>query len=231
MNENVIQINENTWRIEDGMVRIFLLAGSEKALLVDTGMALRGVKTLAERLTGLPVELINTHGDRDHIGANCEFDRVYLHSDEEENYRGGGGSGEIIPVAEGDVLDLGGRPLEIVHLPGHTPGSIALLDVNAKVLISGDPIQDGRIFMFGPGRDFQKYVESLDKLMSGRYAGRFTELWPAHGSCPVLPALIPELRAGALRVMAGEAPYTDADFHGTALRCFDVGCAGFLLLP
>ena len=227
--ENAIQINETTWRIEDGMVRIFLLAGEEKALLVDTGMTLHGVKALAEQLTGLPVELINTHWDLDHIGANGEFDRFYLHPDEEENYRAAGGGGEIVPVADGEVIDLGGRPIEIVHLPGHTPGSIGLLDRNAKVLISGDPIQNGRIFMFGPGRDFQKYVESLDKLMSDTYAGRFSELWPAHGGFPVQPELIPQLRDGALRVMSGEVTGDVYDFHGTSLRCCDVGCAGFLV--
>lgn len=229
MQDNVFQINENTWRIENGMVRIFLLAGREKALLVDTGMTLQGVKALAEQLTGLPVELINTHGDLDHIGANGEFERVYLHPEEEENYRTAGGSGALVPVANGDVIDLGGRPIEIIHLPGHTPGSIGLLDRNAGVLISGDPIQDGRIFMFGPGRDFSSYVKSLEKLMGAAYAGRFTQLWPAHGSCPVKPELIPMLRDGALRVMSGELTGEAYDFHGTALRCCDVGCAGFLI--
>lgn len=228
MNENVFQINEKTWRIENGMVRIFLLAGEDKALLVDTGMTLHGVKALAEELCGMPVELINTHGDPDHIGANDEFERLYIHPAEEENYRSAGGKGELVFVEDGDVLELGGRPIEIVHLPGHTPGSIGLLDVNANVLISGDPIQDGSIFMFGPGRDLTQYVSGLARLEE-KYSGRFTELWPAHGTFPVYPELIPQLRAGALRVLAGEVESTPHDFHGNALRRCDVGCAAFLL--
>ena len=44
----------------------------------------------------------------------------------------------IIPVKEGDIIDLGARPLEIIDNPGHTPGSIAILDINNRVLIGGD---------------------------------------------------------------------------------------------
>ena len=78
-----------------------------------------------------------------------------MHPDEEPNYRRGNRPGTLLPIREGDVLDLGGRRLEIIHLPGHTPGSIALLDTANRVLISGDPIQDGRIFMFGRFRDIK----------------------------------------------------------------------------
>lgn len=74
------------------------------------------------------------------------------------------GTGDFTPIEDdGDRIDLGERPLEIISLPGHTPGSIAILDVNNRVLISEDPIQDGLIFMFGVQREIHAYSKSLKK--------------------------------------------------------------------
>ena len=118
MNENheIVRIDDQTWRIEDGMVRCYLLAGAEKALLIDTGMTLKNAREIAEGLTDKPLRLLNTHADRDHIAGNGAFSQVYLHPAEEAHYRASGGSGEIVPVRGGDVLDLGGRALEILEL-------------------------------------------------------------------------------------------------------------------
>ena len=70
----IIQINGNTWRIEDDGVRLFLLAGTKKALLIDSGMNLNNARDIASGLTDLPLSLLNTHADRDHIGSNEQFD-------------------------------------------------------------------------------------------------------------------------------------------------------------
>ena len=143
----VIPMNEDTWRIEDGEVRFFLLKGTEKALLIDTGMTIRQPKEIASALTDLPVMLLNTHADRDHIGGNDQFESFYMNPADEAQYSASGKGGRIIPVRDGDEIDLGNRKLRIIHLPGHTPGSIAVLDVSRRVLLSGDPIQEyGRIF-------------------------------------------------------------------------------------
>ena len=182
--ENIIQMRENTWRIEDGGVRFFLLAGTERALLIDSGMNVDNARDIAAGLTGLPLSLLNTHADRDHIGSNEQFEAFYMHPAEEPVYRRSGKSGTILPVVDGDVLDLGGRALRIIHLPGHTPGSIAVLDVQNRALISGDPIQaNGHIFMFGSHRDLEAYVRSLERLETLR--DQFDEIWPSHGDIPI----------------------------------------------
>ena len=54
-----IRIDNRTWSIEDGFVRCFLIAGNEKALLVDSGVSGDGARAAAESLTKLPLELIN----------------------------------------------------------------------------------------------------------------------------------------------------------------------------
>lgn len=223
----IIKINENTWRIEDSGVRFFLLAGAKKALLIDSGMQVNNAKEIAEDLVDLPVELLNTHGDIDHVGSNAEFDCFYMNPAEASNYYNSQKqTGTIIPVTDGDIIDLGGRELEIITLPGHTPGSIAVLDKNNRVLISGDPIQDGNIFMFGVQREMHAYLLSLEKLE--KYKDAFDTIYPSHGSFPVGPELIDSLHEGASRILAGEVEGSEAEFHGMKIKRYDVGVAGFL---
>ena len=70
----IIKVNDDTYRFEDGTVRFFLFCGSEKAALIDTGMSTPEARELAEELTDLPLVLINTHADPDHISGNASFD-------------------------------------------------------------------------------------------------------------------------------------------------------------
>ena len=223
----VCQVNEDTWRIENGMVRFFLLKGENKALLVDTGMTVRHARKIAEALAGVPVMLLNTHADGDHTGGNAEFESFYMHPADEGQYRSGGKGGRLIPVQDGDEIDLGKRKLKIFHLPGHTPGSIDVLDLKYRVLISGDPIQEhGRIFMFGEHRNMQEYIRSLEKLE--KMTDTFDEIWPSHGDLPVRPDCIRRLQDGAGKILDGTAEGHEVDFFGKKIMVFDLGFASFL---
>ena len=218
----IIQINANTWRIEDGGVRLFLLAGTEKALLIDSGMNLNNARDIAAGLTDLPLSLLNTHADRDHIGSNEQFDAFYMHPAEEPVYRRSGKPGTVIPIHEGDSLNLGDRELRIIHLPGHTPGSIAVLDVQNRVLISGDPIQEhGRVFMFGDHRNMKDYIASLEHLEG--FADQFDEIWPSHADIPVSPSVIRKLRDGAQAVLDGSIQGKPTEFFGQNIVVYDLG--------
>ena len=222
----IIQINNTTWRVEDGGVRFFLLAGAERALLVDSGMNTPNAKQIAESITKLPIILLNTHADPDHISGNSSFECFYMHPDEEDNYRAHGGSGIILPVKESDIIDIGNRLLKIIFIPGHTPGSIAVLDINSKVLISGDAIQDGNIFMFNKRRNLSLYVKSLKKL--SMYTDEFDTIYPSHGSFPVLPELIAALIEGAEQIINGTAKGKIVDMFGTPVMLYKFPYAGFL---
>ena len=222
MDHQIIQINSNTWRIEDNGVRMFLLAGDEKALLIDSGMQVHYARDIAQSLTPLPVELLNTHADMDHTGSNEQFESFYMHPAEEEHYRRGGRAGRLIPVRDGDVLDLGNRKLKIIHLPGHTPGSIAILDIASRVLISGDPVQEhGRIFMFGSHRNMNDYIRSLRKLE--QMTGEFDELWPSHADIPIPPETIGRLIEGTERALNGLVCGAPEDFHGARITVYNLG--------
>ena len=226
MNEQIIQMNQNTWRIEDNGVRFFLLTGTKKALLIDSGMQVHNAKEIAETLTELPVELLNTHADIDHIGSIEQFASFYMHPAEAANYAKAG-EGRLIPVEDNDELDLGERVLRIIHLPGHTPGSIAVLDKSSRVLISGDPVQEhGRIFMFGENRNMDDYLNSLEKLNS--MSSDFDELWPSHADIPIRPEVISKLIEGTKKIMRREIDGTEEEFFGHRIRAYDLGFAVLL---
>ena len=220
MNEPIaVKIDETTWRFEDGDVRCFLLNGSERAQLIDCGMTLKGVRKLAEDLTGLSVELLLTHMDPDHIGALSEFDAFMVHPSEKPDR-------EFIPVSDGDVIDLGERQLEIIHVPGHTAGSVMVLDVSARVLYSGDSVQDGRIFLFGERRNINVFPSSLKRLET--YRERFGLIYPFHGTIPLTYGIIPEIIRGTEDVIAGRITGHEASVFGHRIMVYDIGCAKIL---
>ena len=222
----IIKINDNSWRIEDGFVRMLLLEGSQTALLVDSGATCPEARQIAESLTGKPLAVLNTHSDPDHVSGNGAFGFFMMHFEDEPYYRETGGQGMLMPLRDGDVLDLGGRPLKVIHIPGHTPGSVALLDVNAGVLISGDSVQNDNIFMFGPRRNIREYIRSMEMLRSMK--DRFTEVWPSHGTFPVEPDLIDKLIEGANLILEGKASGTQTEYRGTHVIHYEFPYAGFI---
>ena len=67
---------------------------------------------------------------------------------------------------EGDVIDLGNRHFQILHLPGHSPGSIALYEHRTETLFSGDVIYDGDLYDSVYHSDKALYRDSLERLKS-----------------------------------------------------------------
>lgn len=67
-------------------------------------------------------------------------------------------------LAEGDEIDLGDRAYEVLHLPGHSPGSIGLFDRSAGVLFSGDAVYDGQLLDDLPESDLDDYHDTMVRL-------------------------------------------------------------------
>ena len=67
-------------------------------------------------------------------------------------------------VQEGDVIDLGDRVFEILHLPGHSPGSIGLWEAATQILFSGDAVYDGPLLDEIPGSDIPDYLQTMRRL-------------------------------------------------------------------
>jgi glyoxylase-like metal-dependent hydrolase (beta-lactamase superfamily II) len=68
------------------------------------------------------------------------------------------------PLDDGDRVDLGGRTLTVLHLPGHSPGSIALLEEHTGILFSGDVVYDGSLIDDLPDSDIPAYRRSMERL-------------------------------------------------------------------
>lgn len=228
MNENVTLLYENTWAIEDGHVRCFLLSGETSALLIDSGISGLDLKKIAGKLTGLPLRLINTHADPDHTAGNAAFAEFFMHPSEAMVYHKiFHGKGRILPVFDRDVIDLGNRALEVIHVPGHTPGSITILDKQHRCLLGGDPIQeDGDIFMFGIHRDLEAYVLGLNHLL--KRSEEFDLVYPSHARMPVPKEIIPALIKGAEEIQSGLVRGTVKEVHGKEVSSCDIGITRFL---
>lgn len=226
-----IAINENTWRIEDCFVRSFLLAGTEKALLIDTGASSSDARAIAETLTDLPVILVNTHGDGDHTAGNGCFSSFYI---TEADYTGCGMAAKypnstMISLTDGDIFDLGGRTISVIAIPGHTLGSVALLDNENRMLFSGDSVQTEHIFMFGIHRAPEVFAESLAKLMT--YTDRFDKIYPSHGQ-PELPAdYVGKVLAAWQAVCSGQAECRTENMFGNMINSYTLDCCGFFCTP
>lgn len=88
-------------------------------------------------------------------------------------------------LKEGHCLDLGGKRFLVLHCPGHTPGSIALLDEEEKLLFSGDTVSLGPVYMFGRNRRPSVYLETLKRLWTMAEEGRFSLVYPHHNTAPI----------------------------------------------
>lgn len=201
----VRKIGERTWAIEEGVVRMFLIEGKARALLLDTGFGKGALRELVSGLTQKPLMLALSHSDRDHIGGCAQFEReLWLHPAEYERFLQNMPQNRLSlkPLWEGDTIDLGGRGLTVLHTPGHTPGSIMLLEQETGVLFSGDSVQEGPSYMFGSGRNLEALCASMERLAKSKE--RFQAVLPCHGKMPLDASYIGEIRKGAEAVLSGE---------------------------
>ncbi len=199
------KIAENLWALDQKGVRSFFLVGQDTAVLVDTCFG-GDILSVCRTLTNNPITLITTHSDGDHCGCDAQFTEQYMHPAEFERYESRGkGACKAKPLHEGDVFNVGEFTLEVVVIPGHTPGSVALLDRKHKFLISGDTVQSGCIFMHGDGRDLPAFRESIVKLDAMRREGLFDTVYPAHGDAVVPADILEDHLALANEVLSGKA--------------------------
>jgi glyoxylase-like metal-dependent hydrolase (beta-lactamase superfamily II) len=202
----------------------YLILGSERAILVDTGMGIANIRAEVERLTDLPVVVVNSHGHYDHVGDNHRFDEVWAYDDDGEVARIERGKtraecagylepGSYLDLPDGfdpatyeirpsavtqrlhhlQSIDLGGRSLQVHHTPGHSPGSLCLLDRRDLLLFTGDTYYPGMLYAHFEDSDWQDYRRSLAYLAD--LQDEVSYLCPAHNE-----AIVPRehLRQAAL---------------------------------
>ncbi|MCG8466709.1 MAG: MBL fold metallo-hydrolase [Gemmatimonadetes bacterium] len=105
-------------------------------------------------------------------------------------------------IRDGHVIDLGGRRLEVLAVPGHTPDAIALLDREAGFLWTGDSFYEGPIWLFAPETDLDAYETSMRRLAA--LSADLTTVFPAHNTPVAAPDGLPRLVEALERVRSGE---------------------------
>ncbi len=151
---------------------LYLLLGSKEALLVDTGASGADVtKILGDLLrtkspqgaNPLPVLVIHSHGHGDHTAGDAALrgraaTRV-IEAQPEAIMRFFGLKTWPAEIAE---YDLGDRVVDIVPIPGHDKASVAIYDRRTGILLTGDTLYPGRLYV----RDARAFVDSIDRLIN-----------------------------------------------------------------
>jgi hydroxyacylglutathione hydrolase len=242
------KVADEVWCISDhGSDNMYLVEGTEKALLIDTGLGVAKLSGFVATLTSLPLIVVNTHGHPDHAGGDYQFKSVYADPLEfaairETNtaesrkrmaanmVRGGAAAdmvsiedalkmpaAELLPVKDGQIFDLGGRKLEVIETPGHTPGEIVLLDSANRIVFTGDN-DNALVWLFLPTcRPLEVYLQSLKKLQNRD--GEFDTIMPGHG-LPLPKSFVGEQVLCVESILDGTCkgePYKS--FAGDALVC------------
>lgn len=233
-------VAENVWAIDEfGTEIIYLVTGTERAVVIDTGAGFGNLKKVIEMLTDLPYEILNTHGHLDHAGGNSDFGKAWISekdlfmvqldyvakeaarfgvkAEKEPGFYGAEfrrkdwnpGPFEALLLKEHQIFDLGGRKLEVLCTPGHTPGSVVFLDRANKLLFAGDSVVSTPILLFDTySTTVKEYLEGLRELDKED----FELIFPGHYLRPIGKQILHDLMTCAEKILDHTAESEPADF-------------------
>ncbi|WP_303919466.1 MBL fold metallo-hydrolase [Draconibacterium sediminis] len=194
------KIDENTSIISEYKhweeTHCYLLNGTERCLLIDTGLGVGNIWEQVQKLTDKPVTAVTTHVHYDHFGGHKYFSDFYVHEAETEWINGGFPlsieqvKGFLLEkpcefpedfninnyhlfkgaptrvLKDNDTIELGKRTIQILHTPGHSPGHLCFYEKDKGYLYTGDLIYIGELFAFFPSTDPIAYMNSIKKLLT-----------------------------------------------------------------
>ena len=115
----------------------------------------------------------------------------------------------LISDNDGDIIDLGGRRLEVIHIPGHSPGSIALLDRDNRVLFTGDHFFPGPLYCHADDVEIEKYVASNRKLAD--MVDLYDHVLSGHNDPWVDSEVMPRVSDAFETIFSGGGEYAEDD--------------------
>ena len=165
----------------------------EACLLIHTGLGIANIYEEVLKLTDKPITAVATHIHWDHIGGHQYFPDFYAHADELQWLNGKFPlSIETIremvidrcDLPEGfcmndyelfqgmptrvltdhDIIDIGGREIEVLHTPGHSPEHLCFWKKGRGYLFTGDLVYKDILFAYYPSTDPEAYLDSLEKV-------------------------------------------------------------------
>jgi len=193
------KIDENTSIISEYKhweeTHCYVLNGTERCLLIDTGLGVENIWDQVKKITDKPVTVVTTHVHYDHFGGHKYFPDFYVHEAETEWINGG------FPLTieqvrnflieepcdfpkdfdvnnynlfkgtptrvlkDNDTIELGKRTIQVLHTPGHSPGHMCFYEKDKGYLYTGDLIYIGELFAYYPSTDPIAYMNSIKKLL------------------------------------------------------------------
>jgi glyoxylase-like metal-dependent hydrolase (beta-lactamase superfamily II) len=196
----------------------YLLNGERYSLLIDTGLGIENIQEQVVKLTDKPVIAVATHIHWDHIGGHKYFPNFYAHEEEinwlngefpltmeqiknfviedcdlpegfdVNNYQFFQGMPTKV-LKDQDIIDIGGRKIQVLHTPGHSPGHMCFYEENRGYLFTGDLIYIGTLFAYYPSTDPVAYLASVKKVA----ALPVTKVFPAHHDLNVPETILSDM--------------------------------------
>ncbi|MDL2208659.1 MBL fold metallo-hydrolase [Parabacteroides sp. OttesenSCG-928-O15] len=209
-NEDVIfrQIDAHTWVGNGHLIAnesLYLIEGDERAILIDAGMKIADLDKIVASITDKPVELVITHVHSDHTGSAHYFPVMYLNAADTVNISGTmpNYKGELRFLQDGEIIDLGGRQIEVVFTPAHTPGSTTFIDKEKAYGFSGDAFGSGNLLL---GMDFSTLLATCEKMEGLMKKYKLTHLYPGHymGTNIETPKRVSDMRQMSIDMLAGK---------------------------
>jgi glyoxylase-like metal-dependent hydrolase (beta-lactamase superfamily II) len=219
----------------------YLVEGSERAVLIDTGNGIGDLQAVVESLTDLPISVVLTHEHYDHVAGAWRFAEITAYDNQAsldrlaegrsneslqqyvtEEYlwkplpEGWDPSTWTIPpleptelVTDGDIIDLGNRTLEVIHTPGHSPGSMSLLDATNRLLFTGDHFFPGPLYAYSDDVVLDDYVASNARLVDR--LDQYDRVLSGHNDPWVDSEVIPRVSLAFETILSGGGEYSEGD--------------------
>jgi Zn-dependent hydrolases, including glyoxylases len=218
------KIDEDTFIISEYRhweeTHCYLLNGSKRSLLIDTGLGICNIYDEVIKLTDRrPVTAVATHVHWDHIGGHKYFPDFYAHQDELSWLNGEfpltmeqiremvidrcslpeGYQVDTYEFFQGtpsrvlqnhDVIDLGDRRIDVLHTPGHSPGHMCFFEKDRGYLFTGDLVYKDTLFAYYPSTDPEAYLSSLEKIAELPVR----KVFPAHHTLDIQPEILVRMR-------------------------------------
>ena len=225
----VEKIDDNCYSISEyghwEETHCYLINGSERSLIIDTGLGIGNIYNEVRRLTDNSVIAAATHIHWDHIGGHRFFSEFYVHEKEVDwvngkfplsidSVKGMLTEQCILPhvfdinkyklfqgfpakiLTDNDVIDLGDRQIFVLHTPGHSPGSMCFFEQQNGYLFVGDLVYKGMLFANYPSTDPNAYLQSLEKISTLEVS----RLFPGHHTLNIKPDMIVQVRNGLRQI-------------------------------
>ncbi|MDC7126089.1 MAG: MBL fold metallo-hydrolase, partial [Spirochaetales bacterium] len=214
------------------------------ALLIDTGFGFGDIYGAVKKITNLPVIVVNTHGHIDHVQGNKFFDKVYIHKNDigvlklhssliakiflysgnkkvlntfekgnkKQFFKRRINNHEIIK--EGEILDIGGNQLEVIHTPGHTKGSICILDKKNRILYSGDTCSSHVWLFLKQSTNISTYINSIQKVI--KRGSEFDIFLSSHSPAEFKTSMLEKIKHCADNISIEKSTSFDSNIAGKA---------------